>query len=97
MTTLPRYILSDINGFTSMIKNDDKKDVIDLNVLKLNKVECRTTNNTAYRVVRYDKNFLSRDLIHTYGLCRSVIVNTSNKVVGFAPPKSISSEDFIRS
>jgi hypothetical protein len=98
MTTFPRYILSDIHGFTSLINNDDKKDDINnLNILKLNKVECRTTNNTAYRVIRYDKNFLSRDLIRTYGLCRSVIVNSGNKVVGFAPPKSISSEDFISS
>ena len=96
MTTFTRYILSDIHGFTSMIQNDDKKDDnIDLNILKLNKVECRTSNNAKYKVIRYDKNFLSRDLVSSYGLCRSVIVNSGNKVVGFAPPKSISSEDFI--
>jgi hypothetical protein len=94
--TFPRYVLSDINGFANMIKNDDKNDdKIDLNVLKLNKVECRTSNNAKYKVVRYDKNFLSRDLVSSYGLCRSVIVNSNNKVVGFAPPKSIPSEDFI--
>ena len=96
MTTFTRYILSDIHGFTSMIQNDDKKDDnIDLNILKLNKVECRTSNNAKYKVIRYDKNFLTRDLVSSYGLCRSVIVNSGNKVVGFAPPKSISSEDFI--
>jgi hypothetical protein len=79
-----------------MIQNDDKKDDnIDLNILKLNKVECRTSNNAKYKVIRYDKNFLTRDLVSSYGLCRSVIVNSGNKVVGFAPPKSISSEDFI--
>jgi hypothetical protein len=94
MAAFTTYILSDINGFTSMIKNDDKNDS---SILKLNKVECRTSNNTKYKVIRYDKNFLSRDLIRSYGLCRSIIVNSSNKVVGFAPPKSISSEDFISS
>jgi hypothetical protein len=87
-----RYILSDINGFINMVKNDDK---IDSSILKLNKVECRTSNNASYRVIIYDKNFLSYDLVRSYGLCRSVIVNSNNKVVGFAPPKSIPSDDFI--
>jgi len=93
MTAFTRYILSDINGFTSMIKNDDKNDS---SILKLAKVECRTSNNAKYKVIRYDKDFLSHDLIRSYGLCRSIIVNSNNKVVGFAPPKSIPSEDFIR-
>jgi hypothetical protein len=98
MAAFTTYILSDINGFTSMIKNDDKNDdKNESSILKLNKVECRTSNNTKYKVIRYDKNFLSRDLIPSYGLCRSIIVNSNNKVVGFAPPKSIPSEDFISS
>jgi hypothetical protein len=91
MTSL-RYILSDIPGFTNLVKNDVKDDS---SILKLNKLECRTSNNASYRVIRYDKNFLSHDLVRSYGLCRSIIVNSNNKVVGFAPPKSISSEDFI--
>ena len=92
--TSQRYILSDINGFINMVKNDD---TIDSSILKLNKVECRTSNNASYRIIRYDKNFLSYDLVRSYGLCRSVIVNSNNMVVGFAPPKSISSVDFISS
>ena len=87
------YNLSDIPGFVSIIKSNDNSIT---NILKLNKVECRTSNNTPYKVIRYDKNFLSSDLINSYGLCRSVIVNNNNKVVGFAPPKSVSSEEFIR-
>jgi hypothetical protein len=86
------YLLSDIPGFNELINSDDKSIS---NILKLNKVECRTSNNSSYKVVRYDKNFLSYDLIHSYGLCRSVIINNNNKVVGFAPPKSIQGEDFI--
>jgi hypothetical protein len=89
----PRYILSDIPGFNNLLKNDDKSI---LNVLKLNKVEARTTNNTPYTVIRYDKNMLNNDLIPSYGLCRSIIVNHNNKVVGFAPPKSVMSDDFIK-
>jgi hypothetical protein len=90
--TSTRYILSDIKGFNEIVKCD----VNNLEILKLNKVECRTANNSVYKVIRYDKPFLSYDLIPTYGLCRSVIINCNNKVVGFAPPKSISSEQFIQ-
>lgn len=88
-----RYILSNITGFNSIITGDDKNMPT---ILKLNKVECRTFNNSSYRVIRYDKNFLNIDLIPSYGLCRSVVVNASNNVVAFAPPKSIVSEQFIQ-
>jgi hypothetical protein len=90
--TSTRYILSDIKGFNEIVKCD----VNNLEILKLNKIESRTSNNSTYKVVRYDKNFLSSDLIPSYGLCRSVIINSKNNVVGFAPPKSISSEQFIQ-
>jgi hypothetical protein len=90
--TSTRYILSDIKGFNEIVKCD----VNNLEILKLNKIESRTSNNSSYKVVRYDKNFLSCDLVPTYGLCRSVIINSKNMVVGFAPPKSISSEQFIQ-
>lgn len=88
----PSYILSDITGFNDIIKSNDNN----LNVLKLNKVECRTSNNSTYKIVRYDKNFLSFDLVSSYGLCRSVIINSINNVVAFSPPKSISAELFIQ-
>jgi hypothetical protein len=94
MTSATRYTLSDIPGFNDIIKGDDFSGLI--NVLKLNKVECRTANNAIYKVVRYDKNFLNVDLIPTYGLCRSVILNCNNDVVGFAPPKSIPCDEFIK-
>ena len=90
--TFVKYILSDIPTFNDIVKNDNSTS----NILKLNKVECRTSNNTPYKVIRYDKNFLSCDLIPTYGLCRSIIINNNNKVVGFAPPKSIPSDEFIK-
>ena len=85
------YKLSNIPEFNHIIKGDNSAS----NILKLHKVECRTSNNSLYSIVRYDKNFLSNDLISSYGLCRSVIINTNNRVVGFSPPKSMKSEDFI--
>ena len=90
MTSI-EYNLSVINGFWDIVNSDCNN----LNILKLNKVECRTSNNSQYKIVRYDKNLLSYDLVRTYGLCRSVIINNNNKIVGFAPPKSISCEEFI--
>jgi len=86
-----RYILSDIKCFNEIVNCD----VNNSEILKLNKIESLTSNNSTYKVVRYDKKFLSSDLIPSYGLCRSVIINNKNKVVGFAPPKSIPSEQFI--
>ena len=71
------YTLSDITGFNDIIANDDKSI---LNILKLNKVSCKTSNNS-YKVIRYDKNYLNIDLISSYGLCRSVIINRNNKWV----------------
>lgn len=94
----PQYKLSVIPGFNELLQSskDQNNSNNTSNILKLNKMECRTSNNAEYRVIRYDKNFLACDLVPTYGLCRSVIVNNENKVVGFAPPKSISSEKFIK-
>ena len=91
--TCVRYILSNISGFTDIINGDDKSMQ---NILKLNKIECRTSNNSTYRVIRYDKNLLNIDLIPSYGLCRSVVVNSINNVVAFAPPKSILCDEFIK-
>jgi hypothetical protein len=91
-----KYNLSVIPGFNQLIHSNNNVSSCTSNILKLNKMECRTSNNAEYKVIRYDKNFLAHDLVPTYGLCRSVIVNIENKVVGFAPPKSISSEKFIK-
>lgn len=86
-----RYILSDINGFNEIVNCD----VNNSEILKFNKIESYT-NNSTYNVVSYDKKKLIIDLIPTYGLCRSIIINSKNKVVGFAPPKSIHYEQFIQ-
>jgi hypothetical protein len=70
--------------------------ITETNILKLNKVECRTSNTQKYSVICYLKDFLCVDYVPTYGLCRSVVLNSANNVVGFAPPKSISSDIFIK-
>jgi hypothetical protein len=86
--------LSVIDGFNEIINNDDTNSS---NILKVTKHD---SNNKlidcSYKIIRYDKNMLSIDLIPTYGLCRSIILNSANNVVSFAPPKSIPSDVFIK-
>jgi hypothetical protein len=85
------YYLSQIDGFTDLLLNEDSSELIP----NLNKTECTTLNNQKYKVIRYNKNNLSYDIIPTYGLCRSVIANSNNQVVCFSPPKSVKSDTFI--
>jgi hypothetical protein len=54
-----------------------------------------TKEGAQYKIVKYAKDVLVDDLVGTYGLLRSVIVNSDNNVVSFAPPKSMSCEKFM--
>jgi len=68
--------LSLIPEFNSIVKGENS-----VNILKLNKVNCtssKSQDGSTYTVIRYDKQILSVDLIETYGLCRSVILNSDN-------------------
>jgi hypothetical protein len=85
--------LSDIKGFNELIYDDSNETS---NILKLNKLECRTDNNQQYKIISYDKQILNYDLVDTYGLCRSIIVNSKNNVVGFSPPKSLQADVFLK-
>lgn len=85
------HYLSQISGFTDLLLNEDSSG----SVPNLNKTECTTLNNQKYKVIRYNKTNLTYDIIPTYGLCRSVIVNSNNQVVCFSPPKSVKSDSFI--
>ena len=86
------YNLTQIPGFSELINSNV---IFNLNILKLNKIECRS-NNSNYKVIRYDKDSLCIDLIPSYGLCRSVVLNSANNVVCFAPQKSIHADNFMK-
>ena len=89
------YVLTDIPGFVELVNRDPTNVEESANTLKLSKVNYTTKNNQNYKIIRYDKHYLSTDLITMLGPLRSVILNSVNKVVSFAPPKSISSYLFI--
>ena len=84
--------LSTIPNFHEVIIADNDNNS-DSNILKLTKTECASK---MYKIIRYDKHILNNDLISTYGLCRSIIVNENDKVVCFSPPKSIPTDEFIK-
>jgi len=85
--------LGSIPCFNELL-HDDKNNTS--NILKLNKLECRTDNNQQYKIITYDKKILNYDLVDSYGLCRSVIVNSKGDVVSFAPPKSLKADEFLK-
>lgn len=47
-----------------------------------------------YELITYDKSVLSHDRVPTYGLLRSIIMQ-NNRIVSFAPPKSIDAYGFM--
>jgi hypothetical protein len=75
------------------------KDEIDedslLNSLKLT-IKKWSNNDKVYKIIRYNKSYLSDDLIRTSGLFRSVILNNDGKIISFAPPKSLRPDNFIK-
>jgi hypothetical protein len=83
--------LSAVEGFNELKNTNEEK----TKILKLNKINVESSNQT-YKIIRYDKNILNIDLIPTYGLFRSVILNNNNDVVCFAPPKSIPADIFMK-
>ena len=86
------YRLTDVPEFVNTLTNqvlESKEEN------KLNTIIYSTKLNQKYRIVRYNKPSLSKDLIPSYGIFRSVIINSLNNVVCFAPPKSFHADKFM--
>jgi len=85
------YKITEVPAYSEIIlDNTELKQKI------VNKLEITTKNSEKYKIVRYDKNFLCDDLILIYGVLKSVVLTSDNKVVGFSPPKSISFDFFCK-
>ena len=84
--------LSVVPGFNNLL-ND--KCIVKFSSLLQSNIKCRNPENTqSYNIISYDKKELNNDNIPTHGLCRSVIINSENKVICYSPPKSINVDDF---
>ena len=77
-----------VSEFNDVLMNSEHS------TLKLTKSVCKY-NDEQYSVIKYDKPYLSADLVSTYGLCRSVVVNKDNQIICFSPPKSIPYDHFM--
>lgn len=86
------YNLSQTSDFNKLAFTDEPTD----SIMNLNRTECTTLNGQKYKVIRYNKNTLCYDNIPTYGIYRSVIVNSNNQIVSFSPPKSVNADAFIK-
>jgi hypothetical protein len=89
----PVYSLNEIVGFSDMLLNETVGEDFQ-NKIRVKMAEYTSKSNNKYKVIRYDKEMLASDIILSTGLLRSVIINNKNKVVSFAPPKSISYDLF---
>ena len=86
------YNLSQTSDFNKLVFTDEPTD----SKMNLNRTESTTLNGQKYKVIRYNKNTLCHDNIPTYGIYRSVIVNSENQIVSFSPPKSVNADAFIK-
>lgn len=91
MAQVHAYQLSEIPGFKDILLNN-KTEKINFTVTDY----VAKNNNNKYKIVRYDKDILSIDLIPVTGLLRSVIINDKSQVISFAPPKSIPYDSFVQ-
>jgi hypothetical protein len=99
-----KYVLSDIPELMRIIKEKEiKESEIKKEIEAISVKYCVPDtenidyydNIDYYKIVRYQKGFLNDSLIPSLGLCRSIILNGQNKVLCFAPPKSMIASNFI--
>lgn len=83
---------TDMKQFYNTDATDKNVEIIS-NSLKLTE-KLWNYNDKVYKIIRYDKEYMTNDMIHTIGLFRSVIVNNENKIISFAPPKSLNLDAF---
>ena len=89
------YRLTDVPEFVNTLTNTTKMNSEPKEENKLNTITYSTKLNQKYKIVRYSKPSLSKDLIPSYGIFRSVVINSLNNVVCFAPPKSLHADKFM--
>jgi hypothetical protein len=84
----PNIGLSEIPEFNNVLKNNSEIE----NILK---IHTSINKEHTYHVLKYDKSKLTSELIPTFGLFRSVILNSKQEVLCVSPSKSISYETFV--
>jgi hypothetical protein len=88
MDTNNYFVFNLVPELIELINNPNENN--DIIYLKLNKQKYND-----YRIITYNKSVLTDENIEYYGICRSIIINSKNKVVSFSPAKSIKSDVFM--
>jgi hypothetical protein len=88
MDTCCVFDIYSVPGFIDVVKNNFDE------TLKINKVNYKTKANNSYNIIRYNKNLITKDLIPTLGIIKSLVFNDDYKAIGFAPPKALDLSTF---
>ena len=84
--------INGINGINMKLLIDKINSEDNLNDYNLTK-KLWTSNNKSYHIVKYDRSQLTKTMVETCGLFRSVIFS-NNLINVFSPPKSLDKEIF---
>jgi len=68
----------------------DLSSLKDINFIKEYKLieKCWAKNNKTYNIIKYDKNYITYDILYLIKNIRSVIISSLNKINVFSPPKA---------
>lgn len=81
----------DLSCFANIINGSEPVDDS-----RINLINYTTKSNHSYKILNYKKETLTKEPfdVGTYGLLRSVVINSNNQIVAFAPPKSYELSSF---
>jgi len=86
------YSLDNIPQIDGLLySNEERKDIAKSLNLKYN--VWKHKNGINYHILKYDKEWLSRDCVKSTGLLRSLIFKDNGTIMSFAPPKSLNTDD----
>jgi len=93
-STVQELIESSI--FNTVIQRDSiPRDECSENQYPEEETKTNESVHKTHKIIKYNKKGLPKTMYSTCGLIRSVVVNASNKIVSFSPPKCISYEEFM--
>jgi len=82
------YSLKSIPQIDSLLTDETNRKEI-AKSLNLKHTLWKHKNGCSYNILKYEKDWLSKELVKTVGLLRSLIYKNDGTVVCFAPPKSL--------
>lgn len=85
------YSLNSIPQIDDLLFNSEKRNEI-AKSLNLKYNVWKHKNGVTYHILKYDKDWLVRENLKSFGLLRSIIFKDNGTIVSFSPPKSLLTE-----